>query len=87
MQQLAAAEPPDAPALPPARRVWVRSAAALAVGALILGLFIYYSDLDAIQEYMGTLGWISPLVLLPYLIVNVFDTPPSPRASRSSRST
>jgi len=42
MQQLAAAEPPDAPALPPARRVWVRSAAALAVGALILGLFIYY---------------------------------------------
>src|SRR5205807_1740958 len=26
------------------------------------------------QEYMGTLGWISPLVLLPYLIVNVFDT-------------
>jgi len=54
--------------------VWVRSAAALAVGALILGLFIYYSDLDAIQEYMGTLGWISPLVLLPYLIVNVFDT-------------
>src|SRR5207245_11518032 len=74
MQQLAAAESPDAPALPPARRVWVRSGAALAVGALILGLFIYYSDLDAIQEYMGTLGWISPLVLLPYLIVNVFDT-------------
>src|SRR5439155_16436001 len=59
---------------PPARRMWVRSAAALAVGALILGLFIYYSDLDAIQEYMGALGWIWPLVLLPYLIVNVFDT-------------
>src|SRR3989475_493751 len=74
MQQLAAVDPPDTPALPPARRMWVRSAAALAVGALILGLFIYYSDLDAIQEYMGTLGWISPLVLLPYLIVTVFDT-------------
>src|SRR5205823_4379835 len=57
-----------------ARRMWVRSAAALAVGALILGLFIYNSDLEAIQEYMGTLGWLSPLVLLPYLIVNIFDT-------------
>ena len=74
MQQLAAVDPPDAPALPPARRMWVRSATALAVGALILGLFIYNSDLEAIQEYMGTLGWLSPLVLLPYLIVNIFDT-------------
>jgi len=54
--------------------MWVRSAAALAVGGLILALFIYNSDLEAIQEYMGTLGWVSPLVLLPYLIVNVFDT-------------
>jgi uncharacterized protein (TIRG00374 family) len=74
MQQLAAAEPPDQPALPPAGRMWRRSLAALAVGALILALFIYYSDLGTIQENMGRLGWISPLVLLPYLIVNVFDT-------------
>ena len=74
MQQLAAVESPDAPALPPARRTWVRSGAALAVGALILGLFIYESDLEAIQEYMGELGWVSPLVLLPYLVVNTFDT-------------
>src|SRR2546427_11160974 len=74
MQQLAAVDPPDTPALPPARRMWVRSAAALAVGAFILGLFIYNSDLDAVQESMGTLGWVSPLVLLPYLVVNIFDT-------------
>ncbi|TMB02562.1 MAG: flippase-like domain-containing protein [Deltaproteobacteria bacterium] len=74
MQQLAAAEPPDAPALPPAGRGWGRSLAALAVGALILALFIYYSDLDEIDDHMGALGWSAPLVLLPYLIVNIFDT-------------
>jgi len=56
MQQLAAVERPDTPALPPARRMWVRSAAALAVGGLILAVFIYNSDLEAIQEYMGTAG-------------------------------
>jgi glycosyltransferase 2 family protein len=75
MQQLAAAEPPDATALPPARGPWRgRSVAAFALGALILALLIYYSELDAIHEHMGALGWSSPLVLLPYLIVNVFDT-------------
>ncbi|HUE30757.1 MAG TPA: lysylphosphatidylglycerol synthase transmembrane domain-containing protein [Verrucomicrobiae bacterium] len=73
MPQLAAAEPPDAPA-PSGRRTWGRSAAALAVGALILTLFIYYSDLETVQEYMGRLGWTAPLVLLPYLIINIFDT-------------
>src|SRR3989454_6726448 len=74
MQQLAAAEPPDAAALPPAGRGWGRSLAALAVGALILALFIYYSDLGEIEDHMGALGWSAPLVLLPYLIVNIFDT-------------
>ncbi len=73
MQQLAAAEPPDQPALP-ARSTLGRSAVALAVGAAILALLLYYSDLGPIEDHMGALGWISPLVLLPYLVVNIFDT-------------
>lgn len=74
MRQLAAAEPSDAAAPAPAGRGWRRSLAALALGALILALFIYYSDLDEIDDHMGALGWSAPLVLLPYLIINIFDT-------------
>lgn len=75
MQPRAAVEPPDQPASSPAGGLWRgRNAVAFVVGALILTLLIYYSDLGRIQDHMGELGWSSPLVLIPYLIVNIFDT-------------
>ena len=73
MQQLAAAEPPDAPALPPAGRGWGRSLAALAVGALILALFIYYSDLDEIDDHMGALGWSAVAIMLGAVLMMGWD--------------
>src|SRR5919201_3122647 len=76
MQQLAGAGPPEPPpALVPsagARRG--RHLAAIVLGGLLLGLLVSYAGLGPIIDRLRTLGWSAPLILVPYLIVNVLDT-------------
>jgi putative membrane protein len=51
-----------------------RQAVAFGVGALLLALVVYYAGLGQIVRRLQELGWRAPLVLVPYLIVNIFDT-------------
>src|SRR5262245_51558583 len=76
MQQVAGATPgpADPPAPSPRRRGRRRTLITFALGALLLALLLRYAGIDEIHERLGDLGWWSPLILVPYLIVNVFDT-------------
>ena len=51
-----------------------RQALAFGVGAVLLALVVYYAGLGQIVRRLQELGWRAPLVLVPYLIVNIFDT-------------
>ena len=43
-------------------------------GIVFFGGFIYRADPDDISEMLSTLGWMTPLTLLPYLVVYLVDT-------------
>ncbi len=51
-----------------------RQALAFGVGTLLLALVVYYAGLGQILARLQELGWRAPLVLVPYLIVNILDT-------------
>jgi putative membrane protein len=44
------------------------------VGALLLALLVSYAGVGPILERLRLLGWRGPLILLPYLVINVLDT-------------
>jgi glycosyltransferase 2 family protein len=67
------AEPVTA-AAPVSRPRRGRQAVAFGVGALLLAFVVYYAGLGQIVRRLQELGWRAPLVLVPYLIVNIFDT-------------
>jgi uncharacterized protein (TIRG00374 family) len=71
-----AEEPPSPGPAPPSsrRRTWLRLVVSAAVGALLLGLLLASTDIDAVHELMGDLGPWSPLVLLPYALIAWADT-------------
>ena len=56
----------------PGTPVW-RTAVSVVVGLTLLGVLIYYSDVDKIHDRMDELGWSSPLVLLPWVVIACFD--------------
>jgi uncharacterized protein (TIRG00374 family) len=63
---------PGAPPRPP-RSIWIRTAVSAAVGALLLALLLYNTDIDAVGDLMGDLGPRAPLVLLPWLVIAYLD--------------
>ena len=65
---------PVTEATPARRRRRGRQALAFGVGTLLLGLVVYYAGLGQILARLQELGWRAPLVLVPYLIVNILDT-------------
>jgi putative membrane protein len=44
------------------------------VGAALLGLLLYHTGLGPVLSRLQALGWRAPLILLPYALINVFDT-------------
>jgi glycosyltransferase 2 family protein len=56
----------------PGTPVW-RTAVSLVVGLTLLGVLIYYADVDKIHDRMGELGWSSPVVLLPWVVIACLD--------------
>src|SRR2546422_7701437 len=71
MQPPAAAEPPESTG--PRRSRPLRTVASVVIGLALLGLLIYHADVDAIHDHMGEIGWLAPLVLLPWIVIACFD--------------
>jgi glycosyltransferase 2 family protein len=46
---------------------------ALLLGLALLGWYLSQTDLNAVWASLSKLGWLAPLVLVPYFIVYVFD--------------
>ncbi len=67
------AEAPAAAPPPPGVRRG-RSVAAAIAGALLLALVIYYAGVEPVLERLRALSWAAPLIILPYVIINVCDT-------------
>jgi glycosyltransferase 2 family protein len=75
MQPRTGAEPADPPspaAAAGARRG--RRLAAMVLGGIVLALLIYWAGAAQVLDDLRGLGWTAPLILLPYLAVNVLDT-------------
>jgi putative membrane protein len=43
-------------------------------GTLLLVLLVTYAGLGPVLDHLRTLGWRAPLILLPYVAINVLDT-------------
>jgi len=63
-----------APLPPPSSAARRRRLLALVLGLALLAWVIVYSGPASILERLRILGWHAPLILVPYLIVNIFDT-------------
>jgi putative membrane protein len=74
MPRAAADASADRPASPATRGERLRRVAALGVGAVLLGLLVHWSGVGPIVVRLRMLGWAAPLVLLPYVVINAFDT-------------
>jgi putative membrane protein len=55
-----------------ARRV--RTIAMLAVGGLLLLMVVSYAGVAPVLERVRAMGWATPLLFLPYLVINTLDT-------------
>jgi putative membrane protein len=51
-----------------------RAALSVALGLALLGAFVATSDLAGVGDCFRLLGWAAPLVLLPEVLVLIFDT-------------
>jgi len=77
--QLHEADGPSEPPAPrpapeaPGRLAALRTVASVAVGLGLLGVLIYHADVDQIHDHMGELGWLAPLVLLPWALIACLD--------------
>jgi putative membrane protein len=58
----------------PALRALVRTVLTIAVGVGLLVWFLFYAGLDSLHEKFATIGWLAPLVLLPYVAVSIVDS-------------
>jgi len=46
----------------------------VALGVALLAFLLYDAGLAAVWEHLEILGWRSPLILVPYLVIGCFDT-------------
>ncbi|HYV57861.1 MAG TPA: flippase-like domain-containing protein [Candidatus Nitrosopolaris sp.] len=51
-----------------------RRVAAIVLGTVLLALLVSYAGLTPVLARFRALGWAAPLVLLPYLVINILDT-------------
>ena len=47
---------------------------AVLAGALLLVLLVSYAGIGPVLDRLRLLGWRAPLILLPYIVINVLDT-------------
>lgn len=74
MQQSAAdASSPHAPPHRTPRGVRLRTVIGVVVGTALLAFVLYHAGFAAVWDRLRSLGWWSPLILLPYAIIAVFD--------------
>ncbi|MGH7895114.1 MAG: flippase-like domain-containing protein [Candidatus Binatia bacterium] len=52
----------------------LRTALAGSLGVILLLVLLAHTGLDQLHDEFEKLGWLSPLVLLPFLVVSVLDT-------------
>ena len=57
----------------PARGSRLRTALTVVVGVGLLVWFLFHAGLDELHEQFDKIGWLAPLVLLPYVAVTIFD--------------
>ncbi len=55
------------------RPAFARTVVAVVLGVALLVLLLYHAGVDEIHERMGALGWLSPLVLLPWSVIACLD--------------
>lgn len=51
-----------------------RRIAAVALGVALLAVLVWYAGAGSVLARLAALGWTAPLVLVPYLLINVLDT-------------
>lgn len=52
----------------------VRQVAALVAGLVLLGLLVWWAGVAEVLGQLRALGWRAPLILVPFMLVNVLDT-------------
>src|SRR5438874_1860185 len=57
----------------PADRLAAGKAAAIAAGGLLLALLLYHAGIGPVVVRLRVLGWGTPLIVLPYLVIAAFD--------------
>jgi putative membrane protein len=72
-QSAAAASDPPAPPHRTPRGVRLRTVLGVLAGTALLALVLYHAGFAAVWDRLRSLGWWSPLILLPYAIISVFD--------------
>src|SRR6185295_15978092 len=50
-----------------------RTVLTVALGIALLVLLLYHAGIDDIHDRMDEIGWKSPLVLLPWMVIAVLD--------------
>ena len=51
-----------------------RRIAAVVLGTVLLALLVSYAGLAPVLARFRILGWAAPLILVPYIVINVLDT-------------
>jgi putative membrane protein len=50
-----------------------RAAALIGVGLALLGALLWSTDLSHVADDVRTLGWLAPLILVPYMVMGLVD--------------
>jgi len=64
-------EPSAGPSSGPRTGRWI---AAVVLGTVLLALLVSYAGLAPVLARFRILGWAAPLILVPYIVINVLDT-------------
>ena len=57
----------------PARQSRLRTALTIVVGVGLLVWFLFHAGLDELHDQFDKVGWLAPLVLLPYIVISICD--------------
>ena len=64
---------PPGDASPPSHRSRLRNVLAVGVGIALLVWLMFHAGFDELHEQFDTIGFLAPLVLLPYIAVSIVD--------------